>query len=215
VVLEGRYIGLFPNEVPSRALIHSSKDPPALSFMNLPATCMHVDARNGFLFYVNELTHTITQLDADPNVPMSYEWKSKRWFNDKAVTFSLLRLDADYGQIGDSSAYEQERLAAIAYNQAIWDTGQDLLGSINGAELNRFDINGSLLHNLPGAASGRTVQVIIHGDDDVLRASLNPKNLDPIRVPPFKCRELAFTILGNIDVRSLHLATTIEELWSS
>lgn len=215
VVLEGRYIGLFPGEVPSRALILSRKDPPALSFMTMPATCMHVDARNGFLFYVDVLTNQITHLDDNENVPLSYEWKSKRWFNDKAVTFSLLRLDADYSQIGDSSAYEQERLAAIAYNNAIWATGQDLLGSINAVPVNTFDINGSLLRNLPGAASGRTVQVIIHGDDDIFRASLNPKNLDPIRVPPFKCRELAFTILGNINVRSLHLATTIEELWSS
>jgi hypothetical protein len=34
-------------------------------------------------------------------------------------------------------------------------------------------------------------------------------------VPPFKCRELEFTIMGNINVRSLHFATTMEELLAS
>jgi hypothetical protein len=213
VVLEGRYIGLFPGEVPPRALLLSRTDPPALSYMDLPATCMHVDARNGFLFFVNGADNKIYQLDADPANPSTYHWKSKRWFNDRAVTFSLMRLDADYGQIQDGRVYEAERAAAIAYNNAHF--GEDLRGAINGAEINAFDINGSILHNLPGTSTGRTVQVVIYGDGEEVCASLNLFNLDPIRVPAFKCRELAFEIIGNIDVRSLHLATTIEELWVS
>jgi hypothetical protein len=59
------------------------------------------------------------------------------------------------------------------------------------------------------------VQVVIYGDDHNVVANLTPYTLDPIRVPPFKCRQLELAILGNINVRSLHLATTIEELKSS
>jgi hypothetical protein len=215
VVLEGRYIGLFPNEIPSRALVLSRTEPPALSFLELPASAMHVDARNGFLFYVHDTDSHIYQLDDDPLTPLRYRWMSKRWFNDRAVTFSLLRLDADYAQVLDQAAYEAARAAALLANQLIWDNNPDLMGAINGAEINRFDINGSLLQNLPHASGARSVQVNIYGDGELLRASLYPTSLDPIRVTAFKCRELAFEILGNVDVRSLHLATTMEELHAS
>jgi hypothetical protein len=213
VVMEGRYFGVFPNETPSRCLILSRGDPPALSYMNMPALCMHVDARNGFLFYVNDHDNFVYQLDADDETPMNYEWRSKRWFVDQAQTFSLLRLDADFGQVLSAEAFQAAYDAAVAWNTAHFPG--PLMGAMNEVPINTWDVNGSILLNLPRRASSRTVQVVIYGDDHNVVANLTPYTLDPIRVPPFKCRQLELAILGNINVRSLHLATTIEELKSS
>jgi hypothetical protein len=66
--------------------------------------------------------------------------------------------------------------------------------------------------------SARSLQVVLYGEDldndgnPDLMANLSPFNRDPIRVPPFKSRMLEIAILGNINVRSLTLATTMEEL---
>ena len=128
-VMQGRYFGVFPNEVPSRALILSRKDPPALSFMNMPALCLHVDARNGFLFYVDDHDFKVYQLDADDVTPMDYTWRSKRFFIDKAQTFGLMRLDADYGQVQDEAAYEAAYAIANAANDAAYHN--QLLGGVN------------------------------------------------------------------------------------
>ena len=213
-VMEGRYFGVFPNETPSRAMILSRTDPPALSFMEMPALCMHVDAHNGFLFYVNDTDHKIYQLDADDVTPLSYRWRSKRFFTDQAVTFSLMRLDADYGQVGDTGAYQKAYDDAVAHNQAAF-VATTLLGGMNDVPMNTWDINGSILWNLPEPPSSRTVQVVVYGDDGANVANLQPFSLDPVRVPPFKCRQLEFEIYGNVNVRSLHFATTMEELKGS
>jgi len=209
-VLQGRYFGVFPNETPSRALVLSRTDPPALSFVQLPAIALHVDARNGFMFYVHDTDHKVYQMDADEATPLSYEWKSKRFFNEVAGTFSLLRVDADYSQLLDNSAYEAERAAVTAWNAAHYPG--DLMGAINGAPLNEWEINGSILDNLPRPTSARTLQIVIYGDGGELRANLRPFSLDPIRIPAFKARQMEFSILGNVNVRSVHFATTIEEL---
>jgi hypothetical protein len=101
----------------------------------------------------------------------------------------------------------------VAHNQAAFP--QPLLGAINETPINTFDVNGSTLWNLPKQGSARTVQVRIDGDDGMNLANLQLFNLNPIRVPPFKTRQLEITILGNINVRSVHLATTMEELKAS
>lgn len=208
-VLQGRYIGLFPNEIPTRAMVLSRDDVPALSFMQLPAAAMHVDARNATLFYVDGASGDVYQLDADVNQPLSYEWKSKRWHLDQAQTYSVIRLDADYTQLGDASNYNAQVAAIAAANALAFAT--NTLGALNETPLNTYDVNGSTLLNQPAFASARTVQVVIDGDGEVV-ANITFNSLDPVRMPSFKARELDFTIFGNINVRSLKMATTMEEL---
>lgn len=222
-ILQGRYFGVFPNQVPAKAIVLSRDDPPALSHLQLPAIALHTDARNGFLFYVSDSDHKVYQLDANAAMPMSYHWKSKRFWSGRALTFSLLRLDANYDQVADDSAYDALREQVIQWNEDHF--GQDLLGSINSVPIHgpegdpitgegrqAFDINGSILRNLPLPSSARYAQIVLYGDDGLVRATLSPTDLDPIRVKAFKARQLEVEINGNIDVRSLTMATTMEEL---
>jgi hypothetical protein len=208
-VLQGRYFGLFPDVVPAKAMILSRDDPPALSYISLSATAMHVDARNARLFYADSATGDIFSLDSDESNPLQFEWRSKRWQFPQAQTFSLLRVDAEFDQLVDASAYNQAAAEVAAANAAAY--GSPLLGAFNETPLNVFDLNGSTLRNPPTFASSRTVQVVIYGEGAVV-ANLNLSSMDPIRIPPFKVREMEIGIFGNIHVRSLALATTIEEL---
>jgi hypothetical protein len=227
-ILQGRYFGVFPNREPKTAIVLSREDKPALSYVQLPAIALHTDAVNGLMFFINDTDHDIYQLDADTVTPMDYQWRSKRFWFGKGLTFSLLRLDADYSQVIDPNAANAARDAALAWNAAHY--GLDLLGAINSTAIHEmgdvrvdattasFDINGSIMQNLPQLVSARSLQVVLYGEDldndgnPDLMANLSPFNRDPIRVPPFKSRMLEIAILGNINVRSLTLATTMEEL---
>jgi hypothetical protein len=57
-----------------------------------------------------------------------------------------------------------------------------------------------------------TVTVILMGDGGVTQATLMVSSIDPVRVPPFRARELQIQISAVVAVRSLVLATSIPEL---
>jgi hypothetical protein len=208
-VLQGRYIGVFPSEVPARAIVLTRADSPALTYLRMPAVAMHVDAKNAELFYLDDVTGKVYQLDADTARPLAYEWRSKRWHLDAAVTFSVIRVDAEYTQLSDTTTYNAEVAAIGAANAAAFAT--DLRDALNATTLNEFELNGSTLLAQPELASSRTLQVVIYGDGEAV-ANITIDSLDPIRLEPFKCRELEFSIMGNVNVRSIHMATTMDEL---
>lgn len=209
VIYQGRYLGVFPDEVPSRAIVLNKTDTPGLSHLSLPASCLHVDARNAQLFYADDNDGNIYQLDADTAQPLSYEWRSRRWQLDQAVSLGCARLDADYSQLTDATAYNA-LVAEIAAANAVAFT-HNLQSAINASTMDSLTINGSTMQAQPEQASSRTVQVILYGDGEVV-GTISFDSLDPIRLEPFKCREFEFAILGNVFVRSFAVATTIDEL---
>lgn len=209
-MLDGRYFGVFPNETnASRALVLNRDNVPALSNLTVAAKTLHVDSKNAALYFLSLSDNKIYQLDADDVNPLSYEWRSKRWVLPVGTVFSALRLDADYAAFGDTVGYNANVAAIIAANQAAF--GGNLLGAMNEGPLNVFTVNGSILKEVPTAATNRNVQVIIYGDGAPV-ANVSPTSLDPLRLPPFKSRELEFRILGNVNVRSIHIASTVAEL---
>jgi hypothetical protein len=72
-------------------------------------------------------------------------------------------------------------------------------------------VNGSILEDIPTVGSTRSVAVEIFGDG-VLKTTLNMASFDPVRIPPFKSRAVEVSIQGNINIRSVKLATTQPEL---
>lgn len=61
-------------------------------------------------------------------------------------------------------------------------------------------------------STGGTVTVVLKGDDGVTQATIVVASLDPVRVPPFRSRELQIQITATVAVRSLDLATSVIEL---
>ena len=209
VSYDNKYFALYPvtmGNAPS--FILSNDDIPALSEIDIRANAIHVDNRNGYLYFVSP-ENFLYQLDSDDLNPLVYTWHSKRFVLPQATTFSALKLDGDFNQADLTDAYNALVDAIRAENQAMFSTGLD--GALNTTALNTYDVNGSKLKNIPPMASARTATVLIYGDED-LQAALEVSAFDPVRIPPFKTRTVEISITGNLSVRSVAVATTVQEL---
>lgn len=206
----GKYFGFFQSSIHgSKALVLSRDDIPALSYISVNAAACHTDVRDARLFYVAFDTNDIYQLDSDALNPSIYEWQSKRFVFPKAVTFSAFKVDVDVDDILDTSLYIGQTEEAIAHNKTLF--GNDLKGALNADVLNAHDVDGSILTNLPHAASSKWVKVFVYADRKEVCA-ITITAFDPVRLPPFKCRELEVKLTGNTSVRSITFATSVPEL---
>jgi len=188
----------------------SGDDTPALANLTLAANAVHVDSKNGNLYYVDPTTNTIFQADADDTNPTTYEWKSKRFVLPQATSFSAIRVDGDYGQASLASAYNAKVAAIQAANATIFATGK-LNSTLNAVPVDGLRVNGSALTDIPPLAANRSVQVNIYVDG-ALATTLSFLAFDIQRIPPIKGRTIELDVRGNLSVRSIALATTVQEL---
>jgi hypothetical protein len=210
VTTNNQYFAIYPNNIyQMRTMVINRADIPALSFTSMQADAVHVDSQTGHLYYLDPLDNIIKHWDNDPLNPYTYNWKSKRFVMPQAVTFSALKLDAEYDQIGDSALYNQVTAEQIAYNQSIFDT--NLLAALNTGAVNTMAVNNSTMLNLPSLGSLRSVQVIVYGDGEQ-QVAIDMTSFDPVRIPAFKSRSIEVEIVGTVYVRSISLATTVAEL---
>jgi hypothetical protein len=213
-VYDGRYFATYPTTpLRNKAMVIGRDDPPALSNISFRASAVHVDSYTGRLHYVDPVDNLIYELDFNVNAPLNYEWMSKAFPLPYGMTFSAFRLDALYSELGDLADYEAMRADIIAYNESMFDSPGGLMGALNEVQVNTFDVNGSILKNLPPAGSTKQVQVLFFGDG-ILSSSHNLTSLDPVRIAPFRARELEVKIVGNVEVTALEIATTVMELRS-
>jgi hypothetical protein len=205
---DGKYFALYPTNDHATMVI-SRDDTPALSYFNQMATTAYVDSRTANLYYVDATTNGIYQIDSDDLNPITYQWRSRRFVLPQGITWSALRLDADYSQITADAVYTANLAAILAANATIYTLG--LHGELNDHLLNEILVNGDDLFERPTVAGSHYAQVHVYGDN-MLQASLTMGSLDPVRMPPFRCRELEIKIVGTINVRAVSLATTLREL---
>lgn len=225
-VTNNQYFAIYPsNSNNFKTMVINRSDVPALSFIDMQATCVHVDSKSSFVYYIDAADRLIKRWDADDLNPIAFTWKSRRFTLPVGTTFSALKLDADYGAIADAQTYN-ETVAQIEARNAAKFSG-NLLGTLNSAELNYsyndtsivygntyhgIELNGSTLENIPLPAALRSVQIVFCADGERVDPSMTITSFDPIRIPPFKCRTLEVEIVGTVNVRSLSLATTVAEL---
>lgn len=89
-ILDGRYFGI----TDTTAIVLDRGDTPALSTLDVAATLVYIDQRTARVNYL--AGGNIYVLDANPDAPLTYTWKSKRWVLPRAATFSAMKVDADY-----------------------------------------------------------------------------------------------------------------------
>jgi hypothetical protein len=207
---DNKYVAMFPNISTYSSFIVCWDDIPALSTLGFAASAAHVDSQNGNLYYLDPATNNIFQFDSDANNPMSYEWKSKRFMLPQATTYSAIRVDGDYGQATLSAAYNSQVAAIQASNATIF-AGGVLNSTLNASAVDTRSVDGSTMANIPPPAIARSVQVNFIADGTLV-VTMNFPSLDIQRIPPFKCRALEILIRGNLSVRSVAMATTVEEL---
>lgn len=97
-VLEGRYIALFTSgAMLGKGLVLDNSEVPALSTITLSGpSAVHVDSKDAKLYYLNELKTSILQLNADASTPLSYTWRSKKWYLPFATTWSAYQVRGDF-----------------------------------------------------------------------------------------------------------------------
>lgn len=226
VVTNNQYFAIYPqNTSGQKTMVINRSDIPALSFISMEATAVHVDSKTGHLYYVDAADGRIKHWDADDLNPRTYNWKSKRFVMPLATTFSALKLDADFEAIGDATVYNNTVAEIQARNTAKFSG--DLMGALNSTVLNYsyyddaitfgnkyhgVELNGSILETIPPVASTRFAQVILYADGEKVDPSLTITSFDPVRIPPFKSRAIEVEVVGNLNIRSVALATTVAEL---
>lgn len=238
-VFEGHYFGFFRSPTKgSGCMVLSRDDVPALSFFDASALGTHVDSRNARLYYIGVDDGRVYEADADASIPLAFEWRSKRFVLPQAVSFSVIKVDADYSDPDGVASFNRQVAEALAANAVYfapannpsfdsfdftlddveidWSVGigsmLDTLGSINSTPMNMFPVNGSLLRDVPSLASLRIVTIQIYGDGGQLVAQRRLGSFDPARLAPFKAREIEVKIEGTAPVRSVVMATTVGEL---
>lgn len=202
VIYDGKYFGSFPDlTFKATTLVINRDDRPKLSYLTWAPLAVFVDATTAEVFFVDAKDGSIYQLDGEGGYALIYEWRSKRFVFPQAVSFSCLKLDAEYAQVIPTDAE-----AALEENEAIVASGE-VEGALDTCPLNAHPLGGSALN----ASLPTFVQLQLYGDRE-LRCTLAVDSFDVVRIPPFKCRELEIKLSGNINVRSLLMATSVDEL---
>lgn len=210
-VYDGKYFGAFQSSLHgTRTMVLSRDDHPALSYLDVYAGALHTDNNASELFYFEPGDSVIYRFNADALQPMIYEWKSKRFQFPKAITFSALKLSVDTQQQDRNTLYLELIEELKAQNNLLFP--EDLQGELNASELNTYQINGDILHDLPRMADTLTATVILFGERGEQEAVLSVDTLDPVRIPPFKSREIEVKLTGTLNVSMLAMATTVAEL---
>lgn len=96
-VLDSRYYGI-SNGI---AIVLDKGDIPALSTLDVDATALHVGRLDAKMFFVSSVDGDIHELEGDATDFLTYTWRSKRWRLPQGVTWSAIRLDADFEQLDD------------------------------------------------------------------------------------------------------------------
>jgi hypothetical protein len=207
-----KYFALYPSITSYTPFILSMDDTPAMSTIDIAANAVHVDAQNGNLYYVDPATNTIFQADADTLNPLNYHWFSKRFVLPQSTSFSVIKVDGDFTQQDVTLAYDSMIAADKTANAALFSS--NLLGALNSTPLDVYTVDGSTMYNIPALASLLTAQVSLWGDEE-LKATMSFTDFDCHRIPAFKSKTIEVEIRGTVSIRSVSIATTVQEMVAS
>jgi hypothetical protein len=215
VIYQNMYIGFYQSGSIKAALVIVRGDTPPLVTLNVAASCIFIQRSTANVYIINPLDNVLYQLDADPVNNLFYEWESKKFVMTEPTSFAALKVQADWPYIGDIGAYNTAVAAIIAANQALWNSGVDLRGSLNGNYVNQYAVNGNRLQNTTDIANNRGIQATLVADD-VQIFSQGITSQEPVRLPAgTKNYVYEIKLTGNAPLRQFRMATSIGELKQS
>lgn len=206
-IYNGRYISGYGGT--GKAIVLAREDTPPLTEILWQANKFYVDAQTTKLYGVSSLDNVLYQFDADPDNNLTYEWKSQRFVGYKPEAFNCFQLAADYNGAADTASLIAANAVLAAANVSLITSGLTN-GYLNGAPLNTYAINGSILSTL-ASISARTVSVTFY-NDGLQVYSTNVTSVEPLRLPSLRSYVWEIVISGTVAVRSLSMATSITEL---
>lgn len=207
------YVVAYRQAESSSMLVFSRGDEPALVNYDFTPTAMHVERGTGRLYCLREEDNKIYLLDGDPINMATYEWQSKRFVNPYWTSFSAMKLDADYRANDGLDAWEENREELIALNKKTWADykNKSLLGDVNAATANTFEINGSVMVSPERKADFRSVQVTLYGDGKEVYSRVFT-SIKACRIPAVRAYSWQVRFTGNVPIRSFVMGTTMKEV---
>jgi hypothetical protein len=213
VIYNNLYMCFHNTSTGIEALVLARGDIPPLSFLSFDATAVYVDRGTGNIYAVSQFDNLIYQLDSDLVNNTLYEWKSKKFVLPNPTSFAAFKVQANFEYLDDQVAYNAYVASIIASNQALFASAiNGLGGNLNDRVLNTFELNGSILADLPTQADLRNINIILYADG-VQVYNTGVLNQEPIRIPVTgKSYVWEVEITGNVPVRSFIMGTGIGEI---
>lgn len=181
-----------------------------LSLISLTSKGCFVDYEGSDLYLIDE--GRVKEWQGDIGNLLPYEWISKRFIFARPANLGALEIDGDFDNIQQSEALQEYINEIIASNQALFDSGTPLQGALNESNVNHFQLNGSVLQNIPSLIDDRylLVELIVDGISVHIQSYSAP---GVYRLPSgYKGQAFEVRIAGNIECRYVKMAETVKEL---
>lgn len=182
-----------------------------LTLTTINTGAAYVDKTTGELYVVED--DKIKKWDANPANRLPFEWVSKEFILPQPENMGAIELYADFNDVDDAEALQEEAAAILASNQAIFVSGDDLLGNFNDAVLlDTNEFNGSILQNPSQPVDDRYVLFIVYADDEEkYRIRMTQRGL--YRLPAgYVSDRYKFEVQGNVTLRHIKVGRTVAEL---
>lgn len=210
----GKYMGFYTGTsygITDGAMIldrNNQATPLTMSNVSSTATFVDPDTANLYLIINNE----ICQWEGYTLQTMPYEWKSKRFIFTAPANMGAIEIDADFYNPEDIKRFEELQQQIRQDNIDLFIAGTPLKGALNQSTIDEFQINGSILQNVPNLVGSRYVLVSLYCDDRLIYTG-QYTNRGVYRLPSgFKGQTFELRIAGNIELRYVKVAETVKEL---
>ena len=213
-VYNGKYFGFYLQGsayvTDGAFILDRSLQATPLSLTNVSASATYVDPETSELFFLNGIT--ISQWEGDTLNNTPFEWLSKRFIMTAPVNFAAVEIDADFISAEAAAQQEALRQQVIAENIALYETGAELESLYNDKVLNHFDLNGSILQNIPSVIDDRFIQFTLYADgEEVFNTVYTSSGV--YRLPSgYKSQDFSVQLAGNIELRYVKMAESMKEL---
>lgn len=221
-IYDGKYILAYRSTLlGDQMLVLSRDDYPALSELDERAVAMFVDDAESKLYYLEPTSNLIYRLDADDVNLYNYEWRSKRFVLPFGTIFSAIKVDVDYVQQADNTTFNLAVAAANAANAVIWATllvgtggftTDPLEAAVDQVAFDYHAFNGSTLQEPPNEAAQLGAVITLYGDLGEPVSTHSIDSWDVQRLEEFRSRELTIKAAGNLNIRSITVASSLAEL---
>lgn len=213
-VYAGKYFGFYQQATEYIAnggfILDRTMQNSAFSTTNIQARATFVDPETAELYYLWDTT--IYKWEGDKLNNWPFEWLSKKFVFSDPINLGAIEIDADFLNPEDAEQWNEYIQSIKEQNQALFNTGDPLQGTVNDVPLNHFVLGGSLLTPIPSAIDDRFVQFTLYVDgvekyNTVYIAS------GSYRLPSgYKGTIFEIKLAGNIEFRYIKLAETMREL---
>lgn len=218
-VYNGKYFAFYmqgeQRPLPSGGIILDRALPSSpLSLTSVEAMAVYVDPATAKLYYLEGTTIYEWEGDRFNNFP--FEWLSKRFIFEAPTNLAAVEIGADFISIEAAEQAEEARQEVIDANNALWASGDPLNSTFNAAPLNVYDINGSIMQNIPSLVDDRFVQFTLYAEKEGAMVEVyNSTYLanGVYRLPSgLKSQKFEIKLAGNLEFRYIKLASSMKEL---